>query len=80
MTVGKIGRCEICGLIDHYLIDAACAPCRARCTDLACPACGNREQDGFHNASLGGREALSCEECGHVFDPVPTTDGAIPCT
>lgn len=28
---GRIGRCEICGEVDHHLVDGACAPCNAAC-------------------------------------------------
>ncbi len=29
-TAEKIGRCDLCGLIDHHLIGGACPACRAR--------------------------------------------------
>ncbi|MCC7413339.1 MAG: hypothetical protein IT495_17115 [Gammaproteobacteria bacterium] len=28
-----IGRCEWCGLVDHHLVEAACARCRSRSED-----------------------------------------------
>lgn len=27
---GDIGRCELCGVVDHHLADGACAECNAR--------------------------------------------------
>jgi len=26
----SIGRCDLCGLVDHYLVEGACPPCRVR--------------------------------------------------
>lgn len=40
-----------------------------RTEPFSCPKCGNEADDGFHSASLGGEEAVSCEECDHVFIP-----------
>lgn len=40
-----------------------------RTASFACPQCGNTADDGFHSASIGGEEAVSCEECDHVFTP-----------
>lgn len=28
MTVETIGRCELCGLVDHHLVEAECPRCR----------------------------------------------------
>lgn len=52
MAQEKIGRCEICGLVDHQLIGGECPSCRAGKLHPSLKGCVRVERDEAGNPMI----------------------------
>ncbi|MDX8402098.1 MAG: hypothetical protein R8K47_05650 [Mariprofundaceae bacterium] len=63
-TEEKIGRCDLCGLIDHHLIGGEC------------PACHCRQAGGRSGANLRGRLVIETDTSGNKLIRLRPVGGA----
>lgn len=50
----RIGTCEICGTIDHHLVDGVCPDCRPRCRETSPPEPAASQPTGGLPAMFAG--------------------------